>query len=59
MVRSTEMSKPLFVCIASPEAVSTMETNAEVVVQTMLVRLVDHREVREVEATVQIKVKLR
>jgi len=53
------MSKPLFVCIASPEASSTMETDAEVVVQTMLVRLFDHREVREVEATVQIKVKHR
>lgn len=59
MVRSTKMSKPLFVCIASLEAISTMETNAEVVVQIMLIRLVDHREVREVEATVQIKVKLR
>lgn len=52
------MSKPLLVRTTSPEAVSTMKTDAEVVVQTMLLTLVDHGEVREVEATVQRKIKL-
>jgi hypothetical protein len=58
VVRFAKMSKPLFVRTASPEAVSTMKTDTEVVVQTMLVRLVDHGESGEVEATVQRIVKL-